>query len=85
MKPIAESKKTTTLPEHGTLVKIKSKRLPPEKCGGFFVKQKHIDARIPKENGEYVGWVAGGGGDLWWVKHDDGLIGCYLHTEVIDR
>ena len=73
------------LPKHATKVKIKANILPSEKCEGFLVNQKHINSRRPKDKGIYVGWVAGGGGDLWWIKHDDGSVGCYLNTEVIDR
>lgn len=51
---------------------------------GFFVKQHHIDARKPVgTRGKYHGPIPGGGGDLWWVLHEDGSIGvyCYL-TEL---
>ena len=53
MRPIAKSKKHMRLPENGAPVKIKSKILPNEKCGGFFVKEKHIQCRRKSENGVY--------------------------------
>lgn len=51
---------------------------------GFFVKPHHIDARKPVGTpGKYNGIVPGGGGDLWWVLHEDGSIGAYCYlTEL---
>lgn len=84
-KPIYSAKKSGRLPEHGTLVKIKARILQKEKCGGFFVKQHHIDCREPKIKGEYVGCVLGAGGDVWWIQHEGtGEIGAYLFDEVTD-
>ena len=85
MKPVIKAKKNMVLPEHGTEVKITSNIMLPEECIGFCVKQEYIDARRPNENGIYVGWVGGNGGDVWWIKHEDGSIGCYEYTEIIDR
>lgn len=86
MKPIKRAKDSMTLPPIGTKVKIKAKILPKDECGGFLVKEKCVQARKPKTNGVYVGYVSGAGGDLWWIKHDDdNAIACYEYTEVIDR
>lgn len=86
MKPIKKAKETMKLPSIGTKVRIKAKIAPKEECGGFLVNEKYIQARKPKTNGVYVGYVSGAGGDLWWIKHDDDSeIGCYDNTEVIDR
>jgi len=84
MKTIKESKAENRLPENGTKVRIADKIDPPEECGGFLVHQRHLLARKPGAVGEYVGWVPGAGGDLWWIKHEDGSIGAYMFTEVND-
>jgi hypothetical protein len=85
MKPIKKAKKMRQLPEIGTELKTKSKIMSSKRCTGFCVKREYIDARKPNENGTYAGYVPGNGGDVWWVKHEDGSIGCYEYTEVIDR
>jgi hypothetical protein len=82
-RPIAECKKHNVLPAIGTPVKIGAID-PPDKCGGFLVKQKHIDARKAGIEGIYHGYVPGAGGDVWWVLHPDQTIGAYLSTEVFD-
>ena len=82
--PIEAAKSKTQLPSNDTPVRIKSDIKPNEKCGGFLVQQEHIDCRRANENGLYVGWVPGAGGDVWWVKHQDGTIGAYMFTELTD-
>jgi hypothetical protein len=83
-KPIKTAKLKQELPEYETQLKTKAKILSPDKCGGFFVKSVYIENRKPNTVGSYVGWVPGAGGDLWWVKHKDSTIACYLYTEVTD-
>lgn len=85
IRTISESKSMNRLPENGTLCKITSKILPQKECGGFFVKEKHIECRKPSINGIYRGWVPGAGGDIWWIEHEDGTVGAYTYEEVIDR
>jgi len=48
---------------------------------GFSVVQKHLDARKPNKAGVISGYVPGHGGDVWWVKHNDGTTGAYVYNE----
>jgi len=81
---IKECKEHRRLPENGTKVRISEQITPIDDCGGFLVHQRHLIARKPGAVGEYIGWVPGAGGDLWWIKHDDDSIGAYSFTEVND-
>ena len=85
MKTIRECKEGTVLPSNGTLVKIGNDILPKDGCGGFLVKQKYIDCRRTNENGTYVGWFPGAGGDIWAIEHEDGTTGAYVFDEIFDR
>ena len=38
---------------------------------GMMIKQNYLDARKPNQRGEIAGWVAGHGGDVYWVKHEE--------------
>lgn len=72
------------LPEYGRKL-ITHKQLSysqHEATNTFFVVPKHILARKPGATGIYHGWVPGGGGDLWWVQHEDNSIGAYCYTEL---
>ena len=80
MGKIAECRKDNVLPPGGTPV-VTNPSISD--CGGFLVKQKYIDARKAAP-GIYRGWVAGAGGDLWWIEHEDGSVGAYMFTEVSD-
>jgi hypothetical protein len=84
MKTVEEYKSHKRLPEHGIKVRIKEKIELNEDCGGFLVHQKHLDVRRPNEVGEYIGYVPGAGGDLWWIKHIDGTVGAYSTDELTD-
>ncbi len=42
---------------------------------------QHCDARRPEALGRIQGVVGGYGGDVYWVKHDDGSIAPYSFTE----
>lgn len=84
MKIIEECKSNTTIPPNGTLIKISEYISPKEKCSGFLVKQKHIDCRRTNENGTYIGWFPGAGGDIWAILHKDGTIGAYSFNEIFD-
>lgn len=48
---------------------------------GMFVKKEHLDVRTIGVKGTVVGYVPGHGGDVWWVKHDDGNVGAYVFDE----
>ena len=85
MRPLEKAKKCKVLPTEGTLVKTKVKLFyTPEGAKGFLVQGKHIDARVPNTIGTYIGWVPGAGGDVWWIKHEDGSVGAYEYTELTD-
>jgi len=44
---------------------------------GITVKQHHLDARKPDTPGIIRGWVAGHGGDIYWVQHEDESVAAY--------
>lgn len=82
--PIKDAKEKGVLPELFTPVKTISNLVSAETAEGFFVKQVHIACRKPNEFGKYRGYVAGAGGDVWWIEHNDGSIGAYMYDEIID-
>ena len=49
---------------------------------GMLIKEPHLDARKPNTEGIVLGYVAGHGGDVWWVKHDDDSVGAYVFYEI---
>lgn len=49
--------------------------------GGMLVAQKFLDARRPSALGLIWGIVGGHGGDVYWVKHDDGTGAAYMFDE----
>jgi len=77
-------RKTHVLPEVGTRLRTKKRIAPMEACRGFFVKERHLEARKPNCEGKYTGYVAGAGGDVWWIEHLDGTIGAYAYNELTD-
>lgn len=82
MRTIAECKKERVLPKKGTPVITKPSR-SSEECTGFLVKIGYLEARRSGP-GIYRDFVAGCGGDVWWIEHPDGEIGAYLTDEVFD-
>lgn len=52
-----------------------------EDTKGMMIKREHIDVRTVGVKGTVVGYVPGHGGDIWWIKHDDGKIGAYVFDE----
>jgi hypothetical protein len=52
------------------------------KTKGMFVKKEHLDVRKIGITGTLLDYVPGHGGDVWWVKHDDGKIGAYVFNEL---
>jgi hypothetical protein len=53
-----------------------------EDTRGMMVAQKHLDCRTPGITGTVEGLVGGHGGNIWWVKHDDGAVAAYCYTEL---
>ncbi len=84
MKPIQKAKKFHILPSIGRPLRTKKRIVPKEKCGGFFVKNKHLDARKSNCYGTYIGYVPGAGGEVWWIEHEDGTIAAYMYNELTD-
>lgn len=39
---------------------------------GFLVADKHMNSRRPDALGIVTGYVAGHGGDVFWVRHEEG-------------
>ena len=60
-------------------LRVEVKKLGDTK--GVFIKKEHLDVRKIGVKGEVVGYVPGHGGDVWWIKHDDGQIGAYVFDE----
>ena len=60
-------------------LRVKTMKLGSTK--GFFITQRHLDVRKSRITGTVTGWVPGHGGDIWWVKHDDGTVGAYGFDE----
>jgi hypothetical protein len=81
---IAESKARNTLPKRGTRVKVVD-TLEFSNCDGFLIHHRYIDNRRASARGVYWDYVPGAGGDLWWVRHDDGKVAAYGLNEVEDE
>lgn len=52
-----------------------------EDTKGMMIKWEHLRVREVGVKGTVIGYVPGHGGDVWWVKHDDGQIGAYVFDE----
>ena len=48
---------------------------------GMMIKRQHLDVRTIGVKGTVIGYVPGHGGDVWWIKHDDGNVGAYVFDE----
>jgi hypothetical protein len=48
---------------------------------GMLINPRHLDVRAEGKKGVVSGYVAGHGGDVWWVRHDSGSVGAYMFTE----
>lgn len=60
-------------------LKVKITKLGDTK--GMIIKPRHLDVRKVGVTGTIVGYVPGHGGDVWWVRHEDGEIGAYVFNE----
>lgn len=49
---------------------------------GMLIGQKYLDARQAGVTGTLHGYVSGHGGDVWWMKHDDGTESAYGIREM---
>lgn len=52
-----------------------------EDTTGMLIQPKYLAARRSGKRGTVKGFVAGHGGDVWWVEHEDGTVGAYCFTE----
>ena len=52
------------------------------KTTGLLVAQHYLDDRRLGAIGVVGNWIAGHGGDAWWVRHEDGTIGAYCSCEL---
>jgi len=50
--------------------------------GGMLIHQKYLDARRVGATGITGLYVPGHGGDIYWVKHDDGTIAAFGFMEL---
>ena len=48
---------------------------------GMLIQKEHLDIRKLGVKGTIVGYIPGHGGDLWWIRHDDGTVGAYVFDE----
>lgn len=49
---------------------------------GMSVHLRHLGARRTSTRGVTDGYVPGHGGEVWWVKHEDGSVGAYSYSEL---
>jgi hypothetical protein len=49
---------------------------------GFMIAERHLLARRTDAAGTVLSWVPGHGGDVWWVRHNDGEVAPYCNDEV---
>lgn len=54
---------------------------PLGSTSGMLVNPKHLECRRGGARGVVRGWVAGHGGDVYWVEHEDGTVGAYCWSE----
>lgn len=52
-----------------------------EELPSMFVKEEYLKVRKIGKTGEVVNRVASHGGDVWWVKHENGEVGAYCYDE----
>ncbi len=67
-----------TYPEVGQKVQI----VNLSSTKGFLIAEKHLKARRAISTGIVQGYVPGHGGDVWWIKHDDGSVAAYGVDEM---
>ncbi len=47
----------------------------------FFVRKQYLQARRLGAVGVVHSYVSGHGGDVWWVRHEDGSVAVYMFDE----
>lgn len=46
------------------------------------VEENFLNSRTPNTKGTVGMYVAGHGGDVWWVYHEDGTVAPYVFDEI---
>jgi len=69
---------TETQIEDGMRVKVTKL----ESTRGMMIAAQYLAARKKGATGTVQGYVPGHGGDVWWVRHDDGSVAAYCYTEL---
>lgn len=75
---ITQCKKLKVLPTQGTKVQTVCSE---QDYGGWFVSDELLKNRR-NDVGQYVGFVAGAGGDIWLVAHENDEVAAYSYEEV---
>lgn len=55
--------------------------LDPGATRGMFGVGRQVSERRPGAEGELLQMAGGTGGEVWFVRHDDGTVGIYAFTE----
>lgn len=61
-------------------IKVVVSKLEDEK--GMMIKQYLLNNRRLGAKGRVLDYVPGHGGDVWWVKHESGVVAPYCFTEL---
>lgn len=48
---------------------------------GFMIHPKHLKVRAVGVTGTTINSIEGHGGEVWWIKQDNGAIGAYIYYE----
>ena len=66
----------------GILVRTNKHVDDPDSTKGFLIKEEYITARKSNVAGQVQSYVPGHGGDIWFVRHEDGSVGAYGFPEL---
>ena len=66
----------------GLFVRTNDRVDDPGSTRGFLIKAKYVAARRAGAIGQVVQYVAGHGGDVWFVRHEDGSVAVYGFPEM---
>ena len=65
--------------------KVKTELNKKRGTKGMLIRQDYLDNRKDKITGTVRGYVAGHGGDVWWVEHDeDKKVAAYCTDEMTE-
>jgi hypothetical protein len=66
----------------GLRVRTNAKVAEPGATTGMLIKPEYLEARKVGAVGTVHSYVAGHGGDVWFVDHEDGSVGAYGFPEL---